>query len=185
MYRYALWTMQSGYHNVPDISGQMQQDGRQYTAWNVVYEATPGQVSFSLDIQDAYPEAAKVSRYRRGYEFNRSGKAWLLLRDEYAFQQEDNEVAVNLMCWQRPEVVAEGLLKIPLEDTALYGWFPAGCAVEIIHLDTPDYKLNAVWGDQGIHRITLRYQGLPQNGSIEVLFCQGDASKAPSRPDRV
>lgn len=182
--RYSLWTMQSGYHNLPDINGQMQKDGRQYRALDVVYEAHAGQVSFSLALEEAYPASAGLIRYRRAYAFHRSQEAWLLLRDDYAFRQAGNAIAVNLMCWQRPRVVADGLLQIPISaENALYLWYPAGAEAHIEHLDTPDYKLNAVWGDQGVHRISLRYAGLPAEGRVDLLFRQGLPSVCPARPN--
>ena len=37
--RYDIWAMQSAFHNLPTVNGQMQKDGRAFAAKNVVYQA--------------------------------------------------------------------------------------------------------------------------------------------------
>ena len=49
--RYDIWTMQSGYHNLPQINGFDQKDGKQYAAKVVSHKG--GQLT--LDIAGAYP----------------------------------------------------------------------------------------------------------------------------------
>ncbi len=59
--RYDIWTMQSGYHNLPQINGIDQKDGKQYAAKIISHK--DGQLT--LDIAGAYPEEAAVKSWKR------------------------------------------------------------------------------------------------------------------------
>ena len=54
--RYDIWTMQSGYHNLPQINGFDQKDGQ-----------------LTLDIAGAYPAEAKVKSWKRTVSATKSG----------------------------------------------------------------------------------------------------------------
>lgn len=59
--RYSIWTMQSAYHNLPQINGMDQKDGKQFHA-NVIKQ---GNRSLTLDIAPAYPKEAAVKQWLR------------------------------------------------------------------------------------------------------------------------
>ena len=67
--RYSIWTMQSGYHNLPQINGVDQKDGKEYAAKNVSHKK--GQLS--LNIAGAYPPEAAVKSWKRTVEATASG----------------------------------------------------------------------------------------------------------------
>ena len=67
--RYTIWTMQSGYHNLPQINGVDQKDGKQYAAKVVSHK--DGQLC--LDIAGAYPEEAAVKSWKRTVTAMKSG----------------------------------------------------------------------------------------------------------------
>ena len=67
--RYQIWTMQSGYHNLPQINGCDQKDGKQYTARLVGHK--DGQLC--LDIAGAYPKEAAVKSWKRTVTAMKSG----------------------------------------------------------------------------------------------------------------
>lgn len=53
--RYDIWTMQSGYHNLPDINGISQKNGEEFRAMNTKHYFN-GKISiFECEIQGAYP----------------------------------------------------------------------------------------------------------------------------------
>ncbi|GAB2653789.1 heparinase II/III family protein [Kribbella swartbergensis] len=56
--RYEQWVVQSGWHNVPVIDGQEQQQGSQYKAADLVVQKK----SLSMQIAGAYPEATSYRR---------------------------------------------------------------------------------------------------------------------------
>jgi hypothetical protein len=61
--------MQSGYHNLPQINGVDQKDGKQYAAKVVSHK--DGQLT--LDIAGAYPAEAKVKSWKRTVSATKSG----------------------------------------------------------------------------------------------------------------
>ena len=67
--RYTIWTMQSQYHNLPQINGIDQKDGKQYAAKVVSHR--DGQLC--LDIAAAYPEEAAVNSWKRTVTAMKSG----------------------------------------------------------------------------------------------------------------
>lgn len=61
--RYELWYMQSSYHNLPDIGGIAQKNGKCYCSSDERYDGETGGVS--MEIGAAYPAEAGVLSYRR------------------------------------------------------------------------------------------------------------------------
>lgn len=67
--RYQIWTMQSQYHNLPQINGTDQNNGKAYAAKVVGHK--DGQLT--LDIAGAYPAEAAVKSWRRTVNATKSG----------------------------------------------------------------------------------------------------------------
>ena len=67
--RYAIWTMQSQYHNLPQINGTDQKDGKTFAAKVVSHKN--GQLT--LDIAGAYPAEADVKSWKRTVTATKSG----------------------------------------------------------------------------------------------------------------
>lgn len=67
--RYDIWTMQSQYHNLPQINGVDQKDGKQYAAKVISHK--DGQLC--LDIAGAYPAEAMVKTWKRTVSSGKSG----------------------------------------------------------------------------------------------------------------
>ena len=67
--RYSIWTMQSGYHNLPQINGVDQKDGKEYAAKVISHK--DGQLT--LDIAGAYPAEAAVKSWKRTVAATKSG----------------------------------------------------------------------------------------------------------------
>ena len=74
--RYGIWTMQSQYHNLPQINGVEQKDGKQYAAKVVSHK--DGQLC--LDIAGAYPAEAMVKMWKRTVS---SAKSGITVTEEY------------------------------------------------------------------------------------------------------
>lgn len=170
--RYEIWTMQSQYHNIPTINGQMQLPGRQYSASNVRYNATDEDAVFSLDIQNAYPKEAGAVYYNRTYRMYRgkNDKAYIDITDSYAFERESNTVSLNFMVWKKPQVsAADGTIKVKINDeTSFCMQFDSqSTKADIEHCDTTDARLRQAWGDDGIYRIVMT-KAVPKEGSFCV-----------------
>lgn len=72
--RYEIWTMQSQYHNLPQINGIDQKEGREFVATNSTFNADAKKVVFSTDIFKAYPESVDVKKWVRTYTLERGKK---------------------------------------------------------------------------------------------------------------
>ncbi len=59
--RYEIWTMQSGYHNLPTISGLDQMAGSEYRAEDVDCHLNDDEKSISMHIEKAYPASDKLN----------------------------------------------------------------------------------------------------------------------------
>ena len=71
--RYTIWTMQSGWHNLPTFGGVQQKDGPQYRAQDVNVSLEGPCVSMSMELAAAWPEEAKLESFRRLIEFSTGG----------------------------------------------------------------------------------------------------------------
>ena len=78
--RYSIWTMQSGYHNLPQINGVDQKDGKAYTA--KVIRHKHGELC--LDIAGAYPAEAAVKSWKRTVTAMKSG---ISVTEDYELSQ--------------------------------------------------------------------------------------------------
>lgn len=63
--RYEIWTMQSGYHNLPTLNGYDQLPGSDYHASDVQTSLSTGISSISMELSSAYPKECGVSSYLR------------------------------------------------------------------------------------------------------------------------
>lgn len=171
--RYSIWTMQSRYHTLPTINGQIQHPGREYTASKVTYEADAAGVAFGLEMKDAYPAEAGIVEYRRTYTFMRAQEALLRIKDAYCFAGEGNTTELHFMCWKEPRIAGDGRIVIPVTgERGLMLAYPEDCETEIEFRDTMDERLNPVWGDGGVYRITLKFSCAGTEGSAEVVLSQ-------------
>ena len=63
--RYDIWAMQSAFHNLPTINGQMQKDGAAFRATNLVYQPREISAMLMMDIAPAYPAEAGIREWTR------------------------------------------------------------------------------------------------------------------------
>lgn len=67
--RYEIWTMQSQYHNLPQINGFDQKDGKSYAAKVVSHKNG----LLTLDIAGAYPTEAAIKSWKRTISSEKNG----------------------------------------------------------------------------------------------------------------
>ena len=145
--RYDIWTMQSGYHNLPQINGADQQFGSAYRSRNVHF--TPKRNQFVLDIAGAYPAAAGVSHWNRGYRLT-NGK--LTITDEFAIEHPAKPNIVHFLLAEKPEIQSGEILLNAGKYRLVYDAKLFDASVEALAQDDP--RLSNVWGDS-IYRIAL------------------------------
>jgi Heparinase II/III-like protein len=70
--RYAIWTMQSSWHSVPEIRGSAQAPGREHAARSVEVSVDDARSALTLDLTQAYPRS-DVRCWQRTARLDRPG----------------------------------------------------------------------------------------------------------------
>ena len=103
--RYDIWTMQSGYHNLPQINGWDQKDGKGYKAWVMNHE----EGRLTLDIAGAYPKEAGVKRWRRTVKASKGG---ISVTEDYALTDIKGPTRLMLITTVRPDIRERGCVRL-------------------------------------------------------------------------
>lgn len=88
--RYDIWTMQSQYHNLPQINGIDQKDGKTYAAKVVSHKN--GQLT--LDIAAVYPQEAAVKSWKRTVSAQKTG---ISVTEDYQLDTYNQPIRLMLM----------------------------------------------------------------------------------------
>ena len=148
--RYEIWTMQSGYHNLPQINGIDQKDGKEYAAKFISHKE--GQLC--LDIAGAYPAEAAVKSWKRTVTAMKSG---ISVTEDYVLSD-----------YRQPT----RLMFITLDPDALnhihFDASQLSASIEDIsnHLDP---LLQRVWGPK-MYRIILSVKSTKTNNRIKYTI---------------
>lgn len=167
--RYQIWTMQSSWHNVPEIRGTAQAPGRRYTAREVSAAVDDAGCALTLDLAAAYPRD-DVRRWRREARLDRAGRR-ITLRDSWRLDPDADGARTSI------HLVAAGTVSLSpgrAEITAPGGagtvsvaWHPAHapCSASVRGLDDP--LLTGVWGNR-LTRLEIDVTALGQDGTLEL-----------------
>ena len=148
--RYEIWTMQSGYHNLPTIDGADQHEGAEYRADNVVTSMGKEDttVSISMELAGAYPlQGQKISYVREVILDKRENR--ISLRD----RTDSENVILNFITYEKPEILGQ-TMKIGTAEIAFRG--AEHRATETLPIT--DKRLKAAW-DHDLYRIRLTMAG--------------------------
>lgn len=154
--RYDIWTMQSGFHNLPSFDGIGQSAGAEFAARDVAVDLAAEAPWIDMDIAGAYPPAAGVRRYRRTVRLLKSAHV------EIADSHDGTGAAVlSLMVAEAP-VVSDGHIRLgDLAEIAVTGAGDIG--VETIGIKDP--RLRQAWPDT-LYRILVPMAGSELNLTI-------------------
>lgn len=164
--RYSIWTMQSQYHNLPTINGEMQQNGRAFKAEGVIFVNKPKSVTFSLDIAKAYPEETKIDYWKRSIILKR--KRGIKILEDYKLLQCDEPVVLNYMTVYQPNVTKPGeviLGKGNRRYVLRYNDNAFSAISEEIKIT--DARLSPVWGEK-VYRLMLVAKDCNLIGKVRV-----------------
>lgn len=162
--RYDIWTMRSGYHNVPQIGPWEQCAGLPCAAREVEVETSAERAVFRADLAGAYPAGSGVRRWRREVVLDRSAgrvevnEAWEL----------DAEIAVRWRLLLAHEPVDDVPGRLLLADGVRLRYDAAVWRPELETITIQDERLGPVWGD-ALYRLTLTTDA-PAIGSAQMLF---------------
>ena len=88
--RYKIPAMQSAYHNLPSVNGQMQQNGKQFAADAFSYDGKTVKISFA----NAYPQSAGLEKLERTLTVCENG---VDVKDAFVFTGSENAVTEHLL----------------------------------------------------------------------------------------
>lgn len=146
--RYKIWTMQSGWHNLPVINGVEQPHGREYKA----SDAKASKGHFELNIATAYPEAAKVKNWKRAYDVK---KREVKVTDAYELEEVNAPNVINFLSWGDIDISTPGKVKISVKGhNAEISYDASQMEASLTDQELPDTRLSNVWGPK-ITRISL------------------------------
>lgn len=163
--RYDIWTMQSDYHNLPQINGFQQQYGKKYKSLHA--KADENKKAFTLDIAGAYPSAASVRSWIRSYNVKDSK---LYIEDSFDISEPADYNILHFISWGDIDISEAGKIKITVEDKTIqliYDIKEFEPGLEEIRLD--DKRLSNVWGDK-IYRIILKAKKLQAKGKYNIII---------------
>jgi hypothetical protein len=171
--RYEIWTMQSGFHNLPTINGHDQLPGKEFGASDVQCTVTNERSALALDIAGAYgPEAGVVSWHRISTLY-RGDDARIEVIDRYEMSQQPESLDWNLMTVRPAEETAPGVLRIDLDGRLLEIRFDADqLTATREEITIEDARLAPVWGD-AVWRTRLTAKNPQPTGEVQVTFARG------------
>ncbi|MCE5347894.1 MAG: heparinase II/III-family protein [Bacteroidales bacterium] len=168
--RYEIWTMQSGYHNIPVINGVEQKDGGKYKATNSSFTSNAKSATFSTDIAKAYPESAKVKSWVRSYTLNR-GKSFMISdKFELAEATPNTTTSSNLITYCKVTQVKPGLLKFEGDGFTLNMTYNSKVvAPKIEFKEITDRTLRRYWPN-GVTRVKFEFIKPALRGGQSLTF---------------
>ncbi|MDR2423201.1 MAG: heparinase II/III-family protein [Prevotellaceae bacterium] len=166
--RYTIWTMQSGYHNLPVINGVEQKNGGEYAARNANFKANAKTVEFSVDIAAAYPPAASVKTWIRTYKLLR-GKS-LTIGDRYELNENRGGNALHFLTACAVSTAKPGVAILEGEGFTLEMLYDASkISLRTENIKITDRNLNRVWGNN-LTRIVMDISDKKPSGSNRITL---------------
>lgn len=165
--RYTLWFNTSAYHNLPEINGIQQKDGKQYAATNVRYNSDSKQSSLTMDIAGAYPPQAGVTIWERTVTLHK--KEGVEIRDHYSVKTAA-PVTQHFMTVCNADISRPGIIAFTMPDQTKVNLLYDAAMWDIekrpVELKQPeDEEIKMMWEGQTIERISLKSKKALKEGS--------------------
>lgn len=161
--RYSIWTMQSGWHNLPVINGFEEPYGRKFKASDV----KAGKNSFEINLTDAYPAEAGINNWTRNYSVK--GRE-VKISDRFDLKEVLSPNVVNFLSWGDIDTSKPGEVAIDAKGhKAILTFDPGRFEVSVTDMDLPDPRLSNVWGPK-ISRISLTDKKPAKKGSYSYTL---------------
>lgn len=154
--RYTIWTMQSDYHNLPQVNGVSQHDGKQFHA-EVVKNSRH---SITLDIAKAYPEAADVKSWQRTVTLKGTE---VEVTEKYTLGTYKAPSRLMFMTTVMPDVSKAGTVRLG-KNTITYDAARLSVTVEDKSA-LLDPLLTGLWGNR-LYRIVMELRGKATAGKV-------------------
>lgn len=158
--RYSIWTIQSGYHNLPQINGCDQHDGKQYAARIVSQQKD----RLTLELAGAYPAEAAVSSWQRTISMT---KQEVRITERYTLEERKAPTCLMLMTTIRPDCTQPGILT--------FGHYALHYNAKQLSVEVEDISplldpiLTGMWGTR-MYRIVLTVLPEQLSGTINMTI---------------
>jgi hypothetical protein len=171
--RYEIWTMQSGFHNLPQINGMDQKEGKAFKASNTTFSADSKKAVFSTDIAGAYTSDALVKSWVRRYTLTRGSS--FEISDRYELSgQKNTGTSSNIITYCKVSEIKPGLLKLAGDRfTIRMKYDPKKVKPAIEFIEVTDRTLKRYW-PSGVTRIRLEFINPGLKGGQTVTFTPGE-----------
>jgi len=173
--RYDIWTMQSGYHNLPTVNGIDQKAGRTFKANAVHYTSTDEYAQLDQDISSAYPESAGIQKWNRTLRLNRT--SGIDLTDSFRLSSNASALTFSFMTPYLP-VISESAVRvtgIPKDEKASVSFSinydPAKVSPSFEEIEVKDRNLNRVWGNK-LYRILFTHLTNPSSDTVTFTISE-------------
>jgi len=147
--RYDIWTMQSGFHNLPSFGGVQQEAGAAFAADEVDVELGQAVSSISMNIAGAYPRDARVAHYRRVVRLIKgdSVEIW----DDFMGEQ---PAELSLMLCETPRISGDRIAIGDLAELTVSGAGP----IRVENIAITDARLRVAWPER-LYRVLVPVEG--------------------------
>jgi len=163
--RYTIWTMQSAWHNLPEVNGYDQAPGPEFGCGG--FRRTGDRTEY--EIAPSWPVEAGLASWQRTLDLERDAGI-VRLTDRWRFSREENRICWNFIFLREPRT-EEGRVTIEtLAGHLSLEFDPALLEVSADFRDIPgeDHKMGS-WKVPRIHRVSLAArQTVPPEG--ETVF---------------
>ncbi len=151
--------MQSAYHNLPQINGTDQKDGKQYAA--KVLRHKPGLLM--LDMAGAYPEDAAVKSWKRTVSMSKSA---VKVTEDYELSAYRQPTRLMFVTTKKPEI--KGHTITLGKNSIIYNGGQVEASTEDIST-LLDPLLQQIWG-QKMYRIVLTIKSTKTTNKIQYTI---------------
>ena len=142
--RYQIWTMQSSWHNLPEIGGKTQHNGGEFKADKFTFDED--KLTAFISYKDAYEKGTDVKVCTREWRL----KGDVLTVKDHIVCENPTEVCWNFMLRDKPELTENGF---SLNGHTLTAEFPVKVIIEPKPLD--DVSLKKDWDRECLYRVKM------------------------------
>ena len=148
--RYTIWSMQSSWHNLPEVNGTSQIFGDEFRARGT--DCNIKKRTFSTDIAGAYSSAAGCSSWTRSYTLKDEA---LEITDRFSLSERIAADTVNFLVRGSASISSDmSAVTIETDGVRITLDYPEGMAISVAQMILDDPRLSNVWGSS-IKRISF------------------------------
>ena len=174
--RYTIWTMQSGFHNLPLVGGRMQRgrDARD-RASRVRVDDGQRATGMAMDLATAYGPEAVIKTWSRRIALDRVAGA-VTLRETFELARAEG-VTLVFMTPRRPDTAQAGVVALPAEGgrTVLLRFDARALRAEVEPLPLADPGLKHEWGGT-LYRVELASTQPLAAGDLAVTIAMKESN---------